>query len=116
MTDPTASDEMIPPGGPGDEKATAAGNGFSIWLWRLGLIAGLLLIWEFSAGNLFNEFWSSRPSLIGARLLALFASGEIWRHLDATVSEACYWARLWARRSALRWRNTGTLRQLSILL
>jgi NitT/TauT family transport system permease protein len=88
MTDPTASDEMIPPGGPGHQKATASAGGISIWLWRLGLIVGLLLIWEFSAGNLFNEFWSSRPSLIGARLLTLFASGEIWRHLDATVSEA----------------------------
>ncbi|MGB6238718.1 MAG: ABC transporter permease, partial [Bradyrhizobium sp.] len=60
----------------------------SIWLWRLGLIVGLLLIWEFSAGRLFNEFWSSRPSLIGQWLLALSMSGEIWRHLDATVSEA----------------------------
>jgi NitT/TauT family transport system permease protein len=47
-----------------------------------------LLIWEFAAGNLFNEFWSSRPSLIGERLLTLFANGEIWRHLGATVSEA----------------------------
>ena len=88
MIDPVASDEMTPPGGPGREKATASGSAISIWLWRLGLIAGLLLIWEFSAGHLFNEFWSSRPSLIGQRLLALFASGEIWRHVDATVSEA----------------------------
>src|SRR5579863_6317568 len=82
MTDPAASDEMIRPGGPGDE------NGISIWLWRLGLIVGLLLIWEYSAGHLFNEFWSSRPSLIGERLLSLFTGGEIWRHLGATVSEA----------------------------
>ena len=59
-----------------------------MWLWRLGLIVGLLLIWEFAAGHLFNEFWSSRPSLIGQRLMALVASGEIWRHLGATVSEA----------------------------
>ena len=88
MTDPLASDEIIPPSGPGDEKAIASGNAISIWLWRLGLIVGLLLIWEFSAGHLFNEFWSSRPSLIGERLVALFASGEIWRHLGATVSEA----------------------------
>src|ERR1700692_377692 len=79
MTEPTASDEVIPPGGPGVEKAIAWGNGISIWLWRLGLIVGLLLIWEFSAGHLFNEFWSSRPSLIGARLWALLKSGEIWR-------------------------------------
>ncbi len=88
MTDPLASDEMIPPRGSGREKTTTSVSGISIWLWRLGLIVGLLLIWEFSAGRLFNEFWSSRPSLIGQRLLALSMSGEIWRHLDATVSEA----------------------------
>jgi NitT/TauT family transport system permease protein len=88
MTDPLASDEMIPPRGSEREKATTSVSSISIWLWRLGLIVGLLLIWEFSAGRLFNEFWSSRPSLIGQRLLALSMSGEIWRHLDATVSEA----------------------------
>ena len=89
MTDPTASDELIPPGGEGSEKPIASGSSsLSIWLWRIGLIAALLLAWEFSAGHLYNEFWSSRPSLIGERLLALFAGGEIWRHLGATVSEA----------------------------
>jgi NitT/TauT family transport system permease protein len=88
MTEPAASDETIPPVGPGRETTIASASGLSVWLWRVGLIAALLLIWEFSAGHLYNEFWSSRPSLIGQRLVALFASGEIWRHLDATVSEA----------------------------
>jgi len=88
MTAPLASDETIPAEGSGPEKPVASGSNLSIWLWRLGLIAGLLLIWEFAAGHLFNEFWSSRPSLIAERFLALFASGEIWRHLGATVSEA----------------------------
>src|ERR1700721_1560281 len=88
MTEPAASDEKIPAGVPGPEKTITSGSNLSVWLWRIGLIAVRLLIWEFSSGHLFNEFWSSRPSLIGERLLALFASGEIWRHLDATVSEA----------------------------
>jgi NitT/TauT family transport system permease protein len=90
MTDPAASDEAILQGGPRRDKATASERAMSIWLWRLGLIVGLLLIWEFTAGHLFNEFWSSRPSLIGERFLALVASGEIWRHLGATVSEALF--------------------------
>jgi NitT/TauT family transport system permease protein len=88
MTEPAASDEITALGGSGVEKAVASGSGISIWLWRIGLVVALLLIWEFSAGHLYNEFWSSRPSLIGERLLALFANGEIWRHLGATVSEA----------------------------
>src|ERR1700759_1903530 len=88
MTEPAASDETIPPGGPGSENTIASASSLAIWLWRVGLIAGLLLIWEFSAGHLYNEFWSSRPTLIGERLVALFTGGEIWRHLGATVSEA----------------------------
>ena len=87
MTEPAASDELIQPGGSAPQDTTTARR-LSIWLWRVGLIAALLLIWEFSAGNLFNEFWSSRPSLIGQRLVTLFSTGEIWRHLGATVSEA----------------------------
>jgi NitT/TauT family transport system permease protein len=88
MTEPVVAEEIAPPGGPARDGAGASKAGISTWLWRLGLIAGVLLVWEFSAGHLFNEFWSSRPSLIGERLLALFKTGEIWRHLDATVSEA----------------------------
>jgi sulfonate transport system permease protein len=79
----TASEETSPSSG-----LARVGAAPSVWLWRLALIIALLLIWEFSAGNLFNEFWSSRPSLIGERLLALSRSGEIWRHLNATISEA----------------------------
>ena len=86
MSEPAASDEISPPGGP--EREPDSGGSISIWLWRAALILALLLIWEISAGRLYNEFWSSRPSLIGARLLTLLASGEIWRHLGATVSEA----------------------------
>jgi NitT/TauT family transport system permease protein len=60
----------------------------STFVWRLALLMGLLLLWEFSAGNLFNEFWSSRPSLIGERLFALLKSGELWRHVHTTLAEA----------------------------
>ena len=90
MTDPVASDEIIPPGGSGRENTPTSGNNISIWLWRLSLVVALLLIWEFSAGRLFNEFWSSRQSLIGQRLLTLIVGGEIGRHLGATVSEALF--------------------------
>jgi NitT/TauT family transport system permease protein len=83
MTDPVIAEEILAPTRPARD-----GIDVSALVWRLVLVAGLLLIWEFSAGRLFNEFWSSRPSLIGERLVALLKSGEIWRHVDATVSEA----------------------------
>ena len=63
MTDPVIADEVLAPSRPARD-----GIDVSALIWRLALVIGLLLIWEFSAGNLFNEYWSSRPSLIGERL------------------------------------------------
>jgi NitT/TauT family transport system permease protein len=83
MTDPVIADEVLAPSRPARD-----GIDVSALVWRLVLVIGLLLVWEFSAGHLFNEFWSSRPSLIGERLFALLKSGEIWRHVSTTVSEA----------------------------
>jgi NitT/TauT family transport system permease protein len=56
--------------------------------WRILLIGGLLALWEFSAGRLFNEFWSSKPSEIAERIAEMAASGEAWRHCWTTLSEA----------------------------
>jgi NitT/TauT family transport system permease protein len=59
-----------------------------VFAWRFGLIAILLVAWELAAGRLFNEFWSSRPSLIGTRIAEMALSGELARHSWATISEA----------------------------
>jgi NitT/TauT family transport system permease protein len=83
MTDPVIVDEILAPDG-----SARGGMDVSALLWRSALVIGLLLLWELAAGRLFNEFWSSRPSLIGERLFALLKSGEIWRHVSATVAEA----------------------------
>jgi NitT/TauT family transport system permease protein len=83
MTDPVLADETLAP-----RASVRGGMDVSALVWRLALVIGLLLIWELAAGSLFNEFWSSRPSLIGERIVALLRSGEIWRHLSATVAEA----------------------------
>jgi NitT/TauT family transport system permease protein len=83
MTDPVLADEVLAP-----RASVRGGMDVSALVWRLVLVVGLLLIWELAAGRLFNEFWSSRPSLIGERLVALLRSGEIWRHISATVVEA----------------------------
>jgi NitT/TauT family transport system permease protein len=69
-------------------RLKAARQAAMIQLWRVLLIAGLLLAWELAAGRLFNEFWSSKPSLIAARLWTMLWSGELARHTGATVSEA----------------------------
>jgi NitT/TauT family transport system permease protein len=83
MTEPVAAEELLTA-----RRPVRGRMDISAMVWRLALVAGVLLVWEFAAGRLFNEFWSSRPSLIAERLLMLLRSGEIWRHVYATVSEA----------------------------
>ena len=60
----------------------------SVAVWQIGLVAALLLAWQFAAGTLFNEFWSSKPTEIFERLVQMARSGELLRHSWATVSEA----------------------------
>src|ERR1700727_2923567 len=43
MTEPAASDEMIQPRGPGPELTIASGSCLSVWLWRIGLIATVMM-------------------------------------------------------------------------
>ena len=59
-----------------------------IQIWRIVVIGLLLAGWEFAAGRLFNDFWSSKPSLVAERIMEMVASGEALRHLSATASEA----------------------------
>jgi NitT/TauT family transport system permease protein len=69
-------------------KPSARRPGLTIFLWRIGLIAALLLAWQLSADRLFNAFWSSRPTDIFERLIEMAQSGELLRHTWATVLEA----------------------------
>ena len=53
----------------------------------LGAIA-ILALWEAASGRLLDEFWVSRPSLIGERLWTLAVSGDLWWHASATGWQA----------------------------
>lgn len=55
---------------------------------RIILITIVLAIWELGSMLADAEFWMSRPSLIVDRLISMALSGELLRHLIATLSEA----------------------------
>jgi NitT/TauT family transport system permease protein len=55
-----------------------------VTLWRLVLAAGLLVLWEFGAGRLFDPFWFSQPSAILAAAWKSAQSGQLWEDLSAT--------------------------------
>jgi NitT/TauT family transport system permease protein len=49
------------------------------------IAVGLLLLWQFGSGVLFNAYYLSRPSAIAAQIAAWSADGYLWRHLSATL-------------------------------
>ena len=55
---------------------------------RVILIVVLLAIWEYGSSLTEGEFWVSRPLLIIDRLISMIQSGELLRHLSATLVEA----------------------------
>lgn len=62
-----------------------------VWSVRLALAVVFLWGWEAAVdAKLINPFFFSKPSAIGAFIVAFFASGEIWTHLSATMQATCY--------------------------
>jgi sulfonate transport system permease protein len=56
---------------------------------RLVVLGILLSLWEVLARfGVLNPFYVPPPSKVGATLLALFADGEIWPHIEATFGAA----------------------------
>lgn len=55
---------------------------------RILLILALLAIWEIGVAVTDGEFWMSRPLLIAERLVVLVQTGELFRHMFATLTEA----------------------------
>ncbi len=46
-----------------------------------------LLVWELASGRLVRENYVSKPTLIVARLIEIFSTGEIWPNLAVTGEE-----------------------------
>lgn len=57
-------------------------------LYRVLLIGGFLLLWEFASGRLIAPFFISAPSAIFRRLYGWIASGDIFFHMGITATEA----------------------------
>jgi NitT/TauT family transport system permease protein len=47
----------------------------------------LLVLWEWASGRLIREAYVSKPTAVGARLIELFRTGEIWPNLATTAQE-----------------------------
>src|SRR5438067_1116977 len=58
-----------------------------LWVGRVAVIAGIMLVWELAAGPLLNVRYTSKPSEIVARFYRWFSSGEVYPHLAITLVE-----------------------------
>ena len=54
---------------------------------RLAVGLAFLAAWELASGRVWDEFSISKPSAIAGRLRELSASGELWDHLQVTMTE-----------------------------
>src|SRR5690242_10619889 len=59
----------------------------TVWGWRVGIIIIGLGIWQFASGRLIKPFWISSPSEIWRQLSEWIATGELWLHVEVTLTE-----------------------------
>jgi NitT/TauT family transport system permease protein len=55
--------------------------------WRIGIAVIGLALWEFASGRLIKPFWISSPSAIYAQLVDWIVTGELWMHVEITLTE-----------------------------
>ncbi len=70
-----------------DVVASARAEWFAIVAWRVGIVVVGLSLWEAVSGTLVKPFWISSPSAIWAQLLAWYDSGDLWMHIEVTMTE-----------------------------
>jgi NitT/TauT family transport system permease protein len=57
------------------------------WIARTGIVAAVVLLWQFGAGVLFDDRFSGTPSGIMRTLVQLVQSGRLWPDLKSTLIE-----------------------------
>ena len=70
-----------------DIVASARAEWMKVLAWRVGIALGGLALWEGVSGRLIKPFWISAPSAIWAQLMAWVDSGELWMHVEITLTE-----------------------------
>ena len=71
----------------GGERPVVRNEWLTVWAWRIGIIIVGLGFWEFASGRLIKPFWISSPSEIWNRLSEWIATGQLWLHVEVTLTE-----------------------------
>ncbi len=70
-----------------DLAAIARNERLVVMAWRVGITVVGLALWEAASGRLIKPFWISSPSAIWAQLADWIATGELWLHVEITLTE-----------------------------
>ena len=70
-----------------DVVASARVEWFKVLAWRIGITVVGLSLWETISGRWVKPFWISSPSLIWAQLMAWVETGDLWMHVEITLTE-----------------------------
>jgi NitT/TauT family transport system permease protein len=69
------------------KQPTARVEWLTVMAWRAAIIIVGLALWEFTSGRLIKPFWISSPSEIWRQLGTWIATGELWLHVEVTLTE-----------------------------
>ena len=58
-----------------------------VMAWRVGITIVFLALWEYVSGRWVKPFWISSPSAIYAQLADWVITGELWLHVQITLTE-----------------------------
>ncbi|MGH7044572.1 MAG: ABC transporter permease [Acetobacteraceae bacterium] len=65
----------------------AGGEWLIILAWRIGITVVVLAVWQLLSGRVIKPFWISSPLAIADQLGAWIATGELWLHVEVTLTE-----------------------------
>lgn len=72
---------------PGGWAAASRAEWLVVLLWRVGIAVGVLALWQAASGRLIKPFWISSPLAIWDQLAAWIETGELWLHVEVTLTE-----------------------------
>ncbi len=70
-----------------DAIPSARDEWLKVMAWRVGITVVGLAVWEGISGRWVKPFWISSPSAIWAQLFEWFESGDLWMHIEITMTE-----------------------------
>src|ERR1700755_2577734 len=87
MSDADAASVRLRRGEAGAEPAPVHNEWLTVFGSRAEILIVVLALWEFSSGRLIKPFWISSPSEIWHQLSDWIATGQLWLHVQVTLTE-----------------------------